>query len=54
MLVRFSTRPAPFGNTRPSSPFGQASLHSRNALTTIGGNGTVRSPASDLSGPDRV
>lgn len=51
ILFNCSTCPAPFGNTRSSFPFGQASFHSRRALMTIGGAGTLRSPEIDFGFP---
>ena len=33
-----------FGNTKPSSPFGQASRHSFSVFTTSGPTGMTRSP----------
>ena len=50
MILR---RPRPLENTKSSSLLGQTSC-SRNISTTIGGNGTVRSPASDLGGTNHV
>ena len=43
--------PRLLGKTRSSSPLGEASRCSRNAATTMGGSGTVRSPASDFGRP---
>src|SRR3954451_23915074 len=46
-LMRFecdSTLPPPLGNTRPRSPRGHTSFHSRRALTTRVGVGTDRYP----------
>ncbi len=51
MLDRLSAPPAPLGKTRQSSPFGQASFHSRRIVISIGGIGTVRSPTSDFGRP---
>jgi len=39
------------GNTKPSSPFGQASRHSFSVFTTSGPTGMTRSPDSDLGLP---
>src|SRR5262249_12476558 len=43
--------PVPVGNTRSSSPFGQASLHTLSAATTSGGSGTARVLDADLGAP---
>ena len=51
MLEWYSIAPVPVGKTRSCGLFGQTSFHSRNAFTTIGGRGTVRSPDSDLGLP---
>src|SRR5262245_41798265 len=39
------------GKARPSSPLAQARRCSRSTDKTIGGNGTVRSPAADFGRP---
>ena len=51
MLAKLSTLPLVLGKARFSSPFGQPTFHSRNVLTTIGGSGTSRLPASDFGEP---
>ena len=51
MVLRCSMPPRLFGKTSPSSLLGQARRCSRSAVTTIGGSGTVRSPASDFGRP---
>src|SRR5215470_16269912 len=51
MLRWYMIAPVPVGNTRSSSPFGQASLHTLSAATTSGGSGTARVLDADLGAP---
>ncbi len=51
MLPWESILPLGFGKTRPNLPLGHFSFHSRRALRTGVGTGTVRSPASLFGGP---
>jgi hypothetical protein len=51
MLERFSTSPAPVGNTSRNLLFGQRSFHLRRVLTTSGAISTSRSPVSDFGWP---
>jgi hypothetical protein len=52
-LVCHSTLPSPLGKTSQSLPsfLGHLSFHSRSVFTTIGGRGTVRTPAVVFGGP---
>jgi hypothetical protein len=45
------TLPNVLGKTGSSVPFGQASFHSRNVLTTVGDIGISRCPAADFGMP---
>src|SRR5262249_10188156 len=51
MLLWYMIAPVLVGNTRLSSPFGQASFHTLSAATTSGASGTVRVLDADLGAP---